>query len=137
MPWGLILNKIIHHKIYKSTMHCNPYSNVVIFHFVEVLVDAVDVCLIDGSPLSLVSNITFNMLRLIWINHCLEMAIFVMFKYAIIEHFLDLRYHMLTIRYLFIQSPHFLLHCVNLLHLIKHLLMLVCLTLLLLFYLSL
>ena len=112
-------------------------SDVVIFHLVEVLVDAVDVCLIDGSPLSLVSNITFNMLRLIWINHCLELAILVMFEDAIIEHFLDLGYHMLTIRYLLIQSSHFLLHGCDLLHLIKHLLMLVCLTLLLFFYLSL
>ena len=112
-------------------------SDVVIFHFVEVLVDAVDVCLVNGSPLGLVSHITFNMLRLIWINHCLELAILVMFEDAIIEHFLDLGYHMLTIRYLLIQSSHFLLHGCDLLHLIKHLLMLIFLTLLLLFYLSL
>ena len=112
-------------------------SQTLLLHLVQVFVDSVDIALIDGSPFGLISSVRFDELALIWIYHCLELAMFVMFEDAIIEHILDLGYHMLTIRYLFIQPPHFLLHGVDLLHLIKHLLMLVCLTLLLLFYLSL
>jgi hypothetical protein len=108
-----------------------------LLHLVQVFVDSVDIALIDRSPLALIGSVRFDEFTFCWIYHRLELAMFVMFEDAIIEHILDLGYHMLTIRYLFIQSPHFLLHGVDLLHLIKHLLMLVCLALLLFFYLSL